>query len=127
MIVLELPYPPSVNHYWRHVGPRVLVSRDGRAYQRAVMLACGRQQGYGMSRLAVTVDAYPPDRRRRDLDNLGKALFDALGKAGLYHDDSQIRDLHLLMHEHDPARSGVIVTIKLYTGAQHGHTETVSG
>ena len=27
---LELPWPPSVNHYYRHVGPRVLISRDGR-------------------------------------------------------------------------------------------------
>ena len=32
----------------------------------------------------------PPDRRRRDLDNLYKCLFDALGHAGVYEDDSQI-------------------------------------
>ncbi len=36
---------------------------------------------------------YPPDRRARDLDNLGKALLDALTKAGVYGDDSQIDHL----------------------------------
>src|SRR5262249_24797381 len=40
--------------------------------------------------LAVHIDAYPPDRRRRDCDNLFKALLDALAHGGAYHDDSQI-------------------------------------
>ena len=33
----ELPWPPSVNHYYRHVGPRVLISRDGRKYRERVV------------------------------------------------------------------------------------------
>ena len=37
---LELPFPPSVNRYWRHVGMgggvRVLLSREGRRYKAAV-------------------------------------------------------------------------------------------
>ena len=33
----ELPWPPSVNHYYRHVGPRVLISRDGRKYRDNVV------------------------------------------------------------------------------------------
>jgi len=36
------------------------------------------------------MDAFPPDRRRRDLDNLQKSTLDALEHAGLYEDDSQI-------------------------------------
>jgi len=36
------------------------------------------------------MDAFPPDRRRRDLDNLQKPLLDALEKAGIYEDDSLI-------------------------------------
>ena len=32
----ELPWPPSVNHYYRHVGHRVLISRDGRHYRENV-------------------------------------------------------------------------------------------
>jgi crossover junction endodeoxyribonuclease RusA len=90
-MILHLPFPPSVNHYWRHVGPRVLISRAGRQYREAVGLVClsaGRPHMEG--RLSVTVQVYPPDRRRRDLDNLFKAPLDAMKAAGVYDDDEQI-------------------------------------
>lgn len=46
---------------------------------------------------------YPPDRRRRDLDNVGgKALIDALQYAGLFKDDCQIKKIHLEMLEPVP-------------------------
>lgn len=94
MITLTLPWPPSVNHYYRHVGPRTLISRAGRAYRRRVVRSVyGRQPMNGP--LAVEIDAHPPDRRRRDTDNLLKGVLDALQHAGLYGDDSQIEDLHI--------------------------------
>lgn len=37
-----------------------------------------------------------PDRRRRDLDNLQKAVFDALTKAGFWLDDSQVVDYRVV-------------------------------
>lgn len=37
-----------------------------------------------------------PDRRRRDLDNMPKALFDGLTHAGVWTDDSQIDDLRIV-------------------------------
>ena len=40
--------------------------------------------------LVVRVEVYPPDRRRRDLDNLQKSLWDALQHGGAYLDDNQI-------------------------------------
>ena len=43
--------------------------------------------------LCVSIDVHPPDRRRRDIDNLQKALLDALAHGGAYHDDSQIARL----------------------------------
>jgi Holliday junction resolvase RusA-like endonuclease len=88
---LELPYPPSVNHLWRHVRNRTVLSREGREYRRAVRLALafrGVVPQHGA--LAVSIDVNPPDRRRRDLDNLHKALLDALGRGGAYFDDAQI-------------------------------------
>jgi crossover junction endodeoxyribonuclease RusA len=97
---IELPFPPSVNHLWRRVGPRTLLSRDGRAYHRRVrnlLVAHGIRPIEG--RLAVTVDVHPPDRRRRDLDNLQKGLLDAMQHGGVFHDDSQIDDLHIRRRE----------------------------
>lgn len=91
MITLELPYPPSVNHYWRHYRGRTLISRNGRAFRKAVgtaLAAAGVRPVNG--RLAVAVEVYPPDRRRRDIDNVQKALLDALEHGGAFHDDSQV-------------------------------------
>jgi crossover junction endodeoxyribonuclease RusA len=95
-LTIELPYPPSVNHYWRRVGPRTLISREGRRFRARVgaMLALRRIQPINGS-LDVRVAVHPPDRRRRDLDNAMKALLDALEHAGAYSDDSQIDHLDI--------------------------------
>jgi len=50
------------------------------------------------------MDAFPPDRRRRDLDNIAKPVLDALEHAGVYLDDSQI-DL-LLTQRREIVRGG---------------------
>jgi crossover junction endodeoxyribonuclease RusA len=44
-------------------------------------------------RLEVNVDVFPPDRRKRDLDNLLKICLDALQEASLFKNDSQIDKL----------------------------------
>lgn len=93
-IVLQLPWPPSVNRYWRSVKGRVLISRDGREYRvdvqqhvRAQLPSLGTPEN---GRLEVVITAYPPDRRRRDLDNMLKATLDALQHAGVIADDGDI-------------------------------------
>ena len=95
-LTIDLPYPPSVNHYWRRVGARTLISREGRRYRDRVasILALRRVQPMTGS-LAVRVAVHPPDRRRRDLDNSMKALLDALEHGGAYEDDSQIDHLDI--------------------------------
>lgn len=97
MIELSLPYPPSVNSYWRHVvigqSARVLISRTGREYRTQVKRLCLAHRwggGFPVERLAVAISLHAQDNRRRDLDNANKALLDALGAAGVYGDDSQI-------------------------------------
>ena len=90
---LTLPWPPSVNHYYRRVGPRTLISREGRAYRKnvcALLAGNGARKPPSGGRIALAMDAFPPDRRRRDLDNLLKSTQDALAHAGIYEDDSQI-------------------------------------
>jgi len=122
---LELPFPPSVNHLWRRVGHRTLLSRGGRAFRRSVQAVLSARNVRPIAgRLAVTIDVHPPDRRRRDLDNALKALLDALQHGGAYHDDAQIDDLHIrrcacvpggrvcvwLMPHPDPGAAAVEVT-----------------
>ena len=111
-LFLELPWPPSANHYYRRVGPRTLISREGRAYRREI---CAMLRDIGVQpldgELKMVVDAYPPDKRRRDLDNLQKSLWDALQHGGAYHDDSQIKDFECHMRE--PHRPDGKVKVRL--------------
>ncbi len=90
-VVVELPYPPSINHYWRRCGSRILISREGRRFRSnvvAILAALRIQPMEGALELEVEVS--PPDHRRRDIDNVQKALLDALQHGGAYADDSQI-------------------------------------
>lgn len=94
MINLELPWPPSLNSYYRMFRSRILISRSGRTYRKKIIsLLQDRFASALKSRLQVTINAHPPDRRRRDLDNTQKALLDALQHAGVFEDDSQIDSL----------------------------------
>lgn len=98
---LILPFPPSVNRYWRHPNKgafagKSLISAAGRKFQSAACAAIVEQ----LRRLpkptsapaAVEIVLFPPDNRIRDLDNYNKALFDALTHAGVWEDDSQVKE-----------------------------------
>jgi crossover junction endodeoxyribonuclease RusA len=66
-------------------------------YQRAVCETAKRHQlKADAGRLTVWVEAWPPNRRKRDLDNLGKFLLDSLHKAGIIEDDALIDDLRFV-------------------------------
>ncbi len=93
-----IPWPPSVNRYWRSVNGRNILSAEARAYRitlEAQALA-ERWPKFGGQRIAVQIDAWPPDRRRRDLDNVLKATLDAGTHTGLWDDDSQIDSLTIV-------------------------------
>lgn len=105
-----LPWPPTVNTYYRSVGRKVLISEKGRAYRQAVLAKVGLVRPRP-GRLAVTIRLYPPDRRRRDIDNCAKAILDALQAAGVYEDDCQID--RLTIDRAERVNGGqVVVTVK---------------
>jgi crossover junction endodeoxyribonuclease RusA len=98
---LRLPWPPSVNTYWRHIAihgrPRTLISKAGREYRQAVcreVVAAHAVKQYDCE-LYVSIIAYPPDRRARDVDNLLKAVLDGMQAAGVYLNDTQICTLSI--------------------------------
>ena len=91
MIELELPFPPSINNYYRRGYGAVLISRKGRAYRERVcsILAKLNLKSF-LGPLKVQLELYLPDNVRRDIDNFQKALFDAMEHARVYGNDSQI-------------------------------------
>lgn len=100
MIKLALPLPPTVNHYYGVHGKRRYIKPAGIQYRMAVAdivsdLKINTLQG----RLAVFVAIWPSNRIKQDLDNRLKALQDALTYAGVWEDDSQIDELHLVRRD----------------------------
>ena len=122
MIDLHLPYPPTVNHYWirTHNGSGLAIGKPGRAFRGRVAwavlehpeLKAGAKQWD-----IIIISVYPPDRRRRDLDNILKALLDALQHAGALEDDSQL-DQILLVRKGVVAEGKVVVRLQRASEAE---------
>ncbi|KLU17450.1 MULTISPECIES: crossover junction endodeoxyribonuclease RusA [Xenorhabdus] len=98
---LKLPWPPSNNTYWRHTAHSHYISEKGTKYRQKIIELI-KQQNLNINttaRIKISITANPPDRRRRDLDNLPKAVFDSLTHASFWADDSQIDDMHIMRGE----------------------------
>ena len=98
---VTLPWPPSVNTYWRKFRNHIVISQQGRDYRQAVVDQVVLQDVamHFTSKVKVSIEAWRPDKRKRDLDNLLKAVLDALTHAGMWDDDSQIVDLRIYWAE----------------------------
>ena len=95
--LLQLPWPPSNNRYWRHSRGIHYISDWGKRYRKEVIEIIQQQQLdiKITPRIRIAIHAAPPDNRKRDLDNLPKAVFDALTSAGFWLDDGQIDDMRI--------------------------------
>lgn len=95
---ISLPWPPSNNRYYRHNRGRTHISTEGKQYRELVADVIKQEMlDVGVtSPLKLRIECHMPDRRRRDLDNLQKAAFDALTKAGFWMDDVQVVDYRVV-------------------------------
>ena len=111
-VSFELPWPPSVNRYYRHVGPRVLISREGRRYRMMCVSRLGGVFPKLEGKVKLTGEFYPPDARKRDLDNVLKCMIDSLVHAGLMRDDSQIKHIDVQMMSPVPPEGAVYIKLE---------------
>lgn len=113
MTSLSLPFPPSTNGLYKNVkGGRVKTARYV-AWQVLATLQLRQQRPTPVSgryRLSLTLDA--PDARRRDADNLIKAVSDLLVSQGVISDDHMAQAISVEWSDLPPAKPGR-VTIKL--------------
>lgn len=115
-LALVLPWPPASNHYYRSAmiqgKPRVLLSKDGRKYKKAIRASLARAKlpHFGLDRIRLEIEHCAPTAAALDLDGRNKALIDALSdeyktdkatkrrmliSRGLWCNDAQIDDLHV--------------------------------
>ena len=101
-IKLILPFPPSTNAHWRYSQGRVFLSDQSKAFIDEVFYSIHRQ------RLAIKINEpvkliivlHPKNNQKRDIDNFGtKALLDAMTHAGVWKDDSLVKQMLLAWGE----------------------------
>lgn len=83
--------PPTVNHYWGFRGKYRFLTKTAIRFRKEVSKACKDYRIEGD--MAVCIDYYPPDRRKRDIDNIIKPILDAMQHCGLFHDDYQVQQI----------------------------------
>lgn len=119
-LVMWLPFPPSVNHYWesravnlgRPKGREAMFNKGkerfkidryigerGRAFRQAVHEYClvKNIRARFVGPVEAQIDYLPPTKATYDQDNYSKALLDALTHAGIWDDDSQVIRSHATM------------------------------
>lgn len=93
----------------------MFISKRGKEYAKEVFYLCHRyrQSFTENQRLSISILAFPPDKRKRDLDNIFKSLLDSLVKADVLNDDEQIDELHIKRMQ--AKKSTVLVQIKIFS------------
>ena len=99
--MLVLPFPPSVNTYWRNFRGRMVLSQKGRDYKQAIAeyVSENNVPKYGEQKLKITMILQPRDKRKIDIDNQIKCVLDSLQDAGVFDDDFHVDELHVMRGE----------------------------
>jgi len=105
-----LPWPPSINGYWRTFRNRQIISKRGRDYRA---LVDKYMQSYQLTnealtgRLSVKLTYEPPTKRKYDIDNFCKGIFDGLTHAKFWEDDEQVD--RLVIEKSEKRKGGNVI------------------
>ena len=127
-VYLTLPcWPPSTNRLWRSTTsktglPCVYLDQKARAFYNSVKFIVSKNKAaldaakLQDSNIGLSIKLFPPDKRKRDIDNVLKALLDSLTKAGAWQDDSQVSYLEISKCE---TAKGGLVKISIWRLAEN--------
>ena len=127
MMGFELPFPPSVNHTWMHgKGKRVYSCANAKDFHKlaAIRIDTAKTLFNSIefpikSRLSVIMTLNEKDKRRRELDNYTKSVFDACTKNGVWGDDCQVDELIIRRGTIDKDNPNVFITINAFNEITH--------
>ena len=94
-LIINLPFPPSVNHYLGSRGYHRYKTPKAKVFDSEVYaLVLGAKANLQLDKpLAVWYQYWFPDRRKRDVANYEKVLTDSMVQAGVMVDDYLIFDI----------------------------------
>lgn len=100
--------PPSLNSAFMYL-------RKGRVLTKKYLIFKGIVQDIvGKTKMpwehcSVEIELRAPDKRKRDVDNYSKVLFDSLTSSGIWDDDSQVKEMKVKFVE--PGNKNTAYTI----------------
>tara|TARA_R110000787_G_scaffold104653_2_gene211921 strand:+ start:1079 stop:1447 length:369 start_codon:yes stop_codon:yes gene_type:complete len=94
MKILLLPFPPSVNALWRHARGRTYKTAKYTEWAADAQRHLLEQPKIKTITTPISVELAVgrPDKRKRDIDNIVKAVFDLLQNENVIEDDALIHD-----------------------------------
>jgi|KBSMisStandDraft_5_1062788.scaffolds.fasta_scaffold65100_1 crossover junction endodeoxyribonuclease RusA len=114
-IIVDLPWPPSLNRIWRSKGK--VVYRDPKYVrwidQAGWLAKLGKHQQV-RGEFSATIVLNPPNKRKIDVDNRVKVLLDLAQRVGLVEDDCLCRLLVVSYGGKDAAPLGARLTISSF-------------
>lgn len=115
LITLKLPFPPSVNTYYRNFRGRMVMGKSGREFKEKVqeIVTTSQIPKLNDARLMAIISIFPPNKRKFDLDNRLKSVFDSLQDAGVYDNDEQFDKIEIARGEIRPQGGCTIVIATL--------------
>lgn len=115
MTTIFLPYPPSANNLWRVFKCRIIRSADYRGWISNAGKVLNAQHPQKLTGpVTIHITANPPDKRRRDIDNLAKSTVDLLEAHQVIERDDMaiVRKLTLEAGELRRGDGRVVVTVE---------------
>lgn len=95
-MTFSLPFPPTANHLFATVSRKRIKTEAYRVWLQAAGWELKSQNPAKVSgEYRMSVLAFRPDRRRRDIGNIEKAISDLLVSHGIVEDDHLARSIHL--------------------------------
>jgi crossover junction endodeoxyribonuclease RusA len=105
-IILEWDgVPPSTNRVWRNTRGKTYLAPEVIRYRQKVAAEMFGALPSPWKWVGVDISISPPDRRRFDIDNRTKALFDALTHCGFWWDDECVVEFKVTRRE--PVKGGM--------------------
>lgn len=117
-----LPFPPSVNAYWKQV---VIKTKTGKNFRSTALTKRAKEfriaafitvkQQYPIHRVIdypvkVLIHLHPPSLRKYDVDNFNKGILDALTHSNIWVDDELVCDLRIVKR---PKQKGGAVIVDI--------------
>jgi Holliday junction resolvase RusA-like endonuclease len=117
-IVLDVPFPPSVNHIWRRSPKRVFRSARYERWMKRADAAVMAAKQYPRRKIIGHFEAHillDRDAGHGDLDNRIKAVLDWTQSRDIILDDKDCQSLRIEWCDHDQAPQGCRVILRSTT------------